>query len=237
MANPWIAGSGGSLGRMPQNAFGKLVAFPNPDPDPWPAVPVLLTTRLQLEVLLDERLVDLGAVAEVILGDPGATLGVLRLIGEEYGSSPGRPERIEDCIASLDAAAWFGTFQLDTFPSETFCGGASGEVRAAVSLVPAWRHARRIAQYTRRLAEGLEGVCPERAYLSGLLHELGELPARLGWQRSPAGEADFMEQLARDWSLPDWLTADLREQRRNTSRWAAVLAHAHRWAEGADKVA
>jgi len=78
-----------------------------PFADPLPNLPMMVTTRLRLELLLQHSLLDLRAVSEVILSDAGATLQILRLIGEEYPDEEGRPTRIEDCIVSLNVERWY----------------------------------------------------------------------------------------------------------------------------------
>src|ERR1700743_183042 len=75
--------------------------------DPFPNIPVTAMTRLQLDLLLAGRSIDLSAVGEVILSDAGATLQMLRLIGEEHRDQTNRPTSIEECIISLDANRWY----------------------------------------------------------------------------------------------------------------------------------
>jgi HD-like signal output (HDOD) protein len=196
--------------------------------DPLPDVPTMLSTRLQLELLLQEPVLDLRAVSNVILQDLGATLQILRLVGEEYGVSDERPIRIEDCIASLETAMWFGAVSAMTLVQNS---------RAA----SAWQHAKQIGRYAEQLAEMEEGVRPGEGQLVGLLHEIGKLPELLGWPKVTLLQEDrgaIGAILAEHWRLPGCVLAAARElQQESTpmaSRWTAILRAAHDCAQQED---
>ncbi len=207
--------------------------------DALPQMPVLPATRLQLELLLQERSVDLKEMAEIILADAGATLQVLRLIGEEYPGEEERPTRIEDCIVSLNRERWY----------QVVC--ASGTSHSA-SLLAEWQHCRRIAECARELARRMDGFRPEEAYLVGLLFRLGRFPRLLGWR--PAGDlvrsgvaAPHLGEdhavslmLAEYWHLPEYLLCALREQASparlgtdSLAGWSGILQGAQELAERA----
>lgn len=191
--------------------------------DPLPSVPSMIATRLQLELLLQESLIDLSAVSEVILSDPGATLQILRLIGEEYPNPEDRPTRIEDCIASLNMERCYNVVCASTIPQSS-------------NLLSEWQRFRRIAQCARELAKCIDGFSPEEAYMVGLLHEVGKFPYLLGW--NPEGESSIEQDalgvmLADCWHLPEYLLAAIREQRESTSssRWTSFIEMAQRVAD------
>ena len=207
--------------------------------DALPQMPILAATRLQLELLLQERSVDLKAIAEIILADAGATLQVLRLIGEEYPNDEERPTRIEDCIVSLPCERWY----------EVVC--AAGTSHSA-SLLAEWQHCRRIAECARELARSMDGFQPEQAYLVGLLFRLGRFPRLLGWRpsgdlaRVSLADAHLGEDhavslmLAEYWNLPAYLLSALREQapadqpnQDSVAGWAGILQVAQELAERA----
>ncbi len=193
-----------------------------------PPVPTLLATRLQLELLLCERSVDLRAAVGIILNDPGATLEIFRKAGEECGSAGGRmtsPMRLEDCLASLSSDAWM----------EAVCGDAVERVAFADAnlhrLARFWEHSRSLAYACWMVAERTESACPEQAYLVGLLHEAAMLPALLGWEPyQPAltakdSMAEIM-QLAARWHLPPYLQAAIAMPL-CPEPWAGILQVAH----------
>ena len=208
---------------------GRLLAFP----DLLPTVPTLLATRIQLELLLGEPLIDLRAVSAAVLRDPGATLLILRLVGTEYGldeahvSHGPRPIRMEECLASLDARVWF----------EAICRATIDPREASEDLCAAWAHASSIAQCAMELAERLEGYSPEEACLVGLLHELEDLPALLCWDRRLFPEWHSAEQMARAWGLPRRLIYCSENPADSDCCWAVLLKEAHRGLTCRDKVA
>ena len=136
-----------------------------------------------------------------MLSDVGATLQILRLIGEEYPCEEDRPTRIEDCIVSLDSASWYGAI----------CASSLEDNNEALEL---WQHFRRVALHARELATRVEGLPPEEAYLVGLLCELGRLPEVLGWDAHTSSYLSEHETagilLADYWRLPPYLLAAIR---------------------------
>ncbi len=187
-------------------------------PDPLPDIPIMPATRLQLELLLQEPVLDLRAVSEVILEDLGATLQIFRLVGEEYAVEDERPMRIEDCIASLNRDSWF----------EAVCAATAVQNSRVLS---AWQHAKRIGYCAEQLAADEESVRPGEAHLVGLLHEVGKLPELLGWQ---SGETAVQDQalgamLAEHWHLPHCVLAATQAQQQpaGLSVWPSLLEAAH----------
>jgi HD-like signal output (HDOD) protein len=192
--------------------------------DPLPNIPVTAMTRLQLDLLLAGHSIDLTAVSEVILADAGATLQMLRLIGEEYRDETDRPTSIEGCIISLDANRWY----------DAVCAAGISQNNDAV--LGEWQHVRRVARCAREIARGSYGFAPEQAYTVGLLHNLGSFPKLLGWENgasSPVEQNAFGVMLAEYWNLPGYLLNAIREQQQasgSESRWTAILRHAHQMA-------
>ena len=192
--------------------------------DQLPNIPVTAMTRLQLDLLLAGHSVDLTAVSEVILADAGATLQMLRLIGEEYRDDADRPTSIEECIISLDANLWY----------DAVCAAGISQNNDAV--LGEWLRLRRVARCACEIARDTYGFVPEQAYTVGLLHNLGSFPKLLGWENgasSPVEQNAFGVMLADYWNLPGYLVNAIREQQQafgSESRWATILGHAHQMA-------
>jgi HD-like signal output (HDOD) protein len=185
--------------------------------DPFPSIPTMIGTRLQLELLLQESTVDLSAISEVILSDPGATLQILRLVGEEYPTEEDRPTRIEDCLASLNMELWY----------EAICASS---ISPNPQVLAHWQHARRVAQCARELAKCVEGLAPEEAYLIGLLCEVGKLPKLLGWHTYAESntEQDALGIMLADyWHLPSYLHKAIQDQQVRTHHENGHLENAH----------
>ena len=182
-------------------------------------VPVMSATVLGLEILLHEPCIDLQMASELILSDVGATIQILRLVGTEYEFSTEHPCRMGDCIASLDADTWFDAISARTF--------ACDSEHAATGAL--WNHCRLVAQYAQLVAESLNGVSAEEAYLVGLLHEIGAIPNVLGWPDEGHGPGQLAALSAMEGSLPLFVISALRSvnDSRCCSIWKFILTAAH----------
>lgn len=185
-------------------------------------VPVMSATVLGLEILLNEPCIDLRMVSDLILSDVGATIHVLRLVGREYEAAAEHPSRMADCLASLDAGAWFEAISARTFPCDP-------EHAATTAL---WNHCRLVAQYAQLVAESIEGVSPEEAYLVGLLHEIGDIPNVLGRPNRALGAGEPTALRAMEGSLPLFVLAAIRsmDDCSYSSTWRFILSEAHKLA-------
>ena len=188
-----------------------------------PAVPVLPRTLLQLDLIVGEPCVDLGQMSQLVLGDLGATLQILRLAGREYGNTEDRPNRIEDCIMDLGLEACLkavsARMATDDSPHH--------------AIAKFWDHSREIAQQSRLLAEEMPRVNHEEAYLAGLLHAIGLLPKLLGWGESDAADSSLAGlRLATRWALPRSVTEFFREIHFSgyPIRWSGIVRKAHQCA-------
>jgi len=182
-------------------------------------VPVMSATVLGLEILLHEPCIDLRMASELVLSDVGATIQVLRLVGREYELATEHPCRMGDCIASLDSGAWFDAVSARTFPCD----------REHAATTALWNHCRLVAQYAQLVAESLDGISPEEAYLVGLLHEIGAIPKVLGWPNRGLGARESAALLTMEGSLPLFVLSAIRSMNDSccSSVWKFVLTAAH----------
>lgn len=200
--------------------------------EPWegefaqdlPDVPVLPETLLRLDLEVQEPCVDLREMSQVILSDLGATVQILRLSGLELNDAETRSTRIEDCICDLGVAACLEALSAGTIARDYRYDG----------VVETWAHSREIAHYSKLVAEDMEDVNPDEAYLVGLLHTIGLLPQALGWygsQSRPVDAALAGLQMARQWSLPQVAVEYFREVNLDsyTSPWPEIVHKAHRF--------
>lgn len=189
--------------RLSTPRFGGADSSVLPFVDPLPPVPATAVTMLQLELLLQESPVDLKQVSAVILSDAGATLQILRLVGEEFPDVHDRPSRIEDCIASINLDCWYNAIR------------SHGASPLNLRTVQEWQRCRRIGACARELARDFDGLLPDEAYIVGLLHRLGEFPHLLGWSDldGSTGEHHALGLMLADfWQLPGYLACALQEQ-------------------------
>lgn len=191
-----------------------------------PDIPVLPESLLLMELQVREPSVDLAKVSQIVLSDLGAVLQIMRLARCECASSDWLPQRIEDCIAGLDLQMCLEVMSRRT---------VARSKRSTVAGV--WAHAREIAALCGFLAEqAAASTSPQDAYLVGLFHELGNLPAVLDWDvaltrsrnQSLAGL-----NLAGEWPLPlcvfEYFSDHL--SLKSPSKWIELVEQAHRLAD------
>jgi hypothetical protein len=210
----WIPSSAWRrMGLPPQNRFAPKKS------DLLDDIPVMSATVLGLEILLHEPCIDLRMASELVLSDVGATIQILRLIGREYESAGEHPCRMGDCLASLDAGNWFDAISARTFTCD--------REHAAISSL--WNHSRLVAQYAQLVAESLEGISPEEAYLVGLLHEIGAIPKVLSWPNDGLDDRESASLLAVEGSLPLFVLSAIQSMNdsRSSSTWKIILTSAH----------
>ena len=171
-----------------------------------PPLPVLASTLVQLDLLLDQKNIDLHAITDVLLEDIGAVLQLLRVSASENR----RPAGIKDCVALL------GCKQLPELLAPSGVGGIGRGTNNVVSL---WQRARLTAEICRTLAQRSNEVDPSDAYLAGLLHEVGRIPATLSWKLKCIDLNDYpaVERcLVREWGIPGFVESTLQFYGRRT---------------------
>jgi len=92
-----------------------------------------------------------------------------------------------------------------------------------------WRHCRLVAQYAQLVAESLDTVSPEDAYLVGLLHGIGEIPAALGWPNCGRNGTDANALAAMEGTLPLFVLDAIHSMSDAASSpgWRFILTAAH----------
>jgi hypothetical protein len=155
----------------------------------------------------------------LILSDVGATIQILGLIGKEDNIPAERPGRMSECLACLDVSTWFDAISARTFPSDS----------EHSSMTAIWKHCRLVAQYAQLVAESLNSISSEDAYLVGLLHEIGTIATVLGWPDGKPGRNDQSALLAIEGALPLFVLAAMRSVNDpgTLSTWRFILTAAH----------
>lgn len=185
-----------------------------------PEIPVMPETLLMLDLLVQETCVDLRQLSDLVLGDLGATLQILRLAGREYGTTDCRPVRIADCVSDLG---------LRTCLTAVSAQAVSRHERQH-EIAKLWAHSRVVASCSKQVAQEMLDVDPDEAYLVGLLHTAGLLPGLLGWKESTGTDDSLIGlRLAKRWSLPHCVTEFFSEKQtpRYAGRWSGIVQKAH----------
>jgi hypothetical protein len=191
-----------------------------------PDVPVLSETLLLMELKSRDRAVDLREISQLVLGDLGAVLQIMRLAADEDISEDSRPTRIEDCISGLGMPACIEAMSRQTVKRRN----------RPAAIVETWTHAQLVAENCRYLAEeNIVTANPDEAFMVGLFHTLGSLPEVLGWDWT----APFCEEpelmglrMSEAWSLPHCVVEYFSEIQllSKPGRWREVVTRAHRQA-------
>ncbi|MGC9199479.1 MAG: HDOD domain-containing protein [Acidobacteriaceae bacterium] len=165
--------------------------------DGW-HLPVMPMTLLLAELALQQNPVDLELLSQIILGDLGATLQVLRCVDSEYPDAEEGPFRMAECIVVLGLQACMDALR----EGRRLWEFKEDRRRRMVEL---WNRSRTVAEQARSLADRGEQIDPEQAYLVGLCSEIGNLPEVLGWpggRHSNSNHASTGAELAKAWALP-----------------------------------
>ena len=182
--------------------------------------PVLASTYLCMDLLIQQNGLDLRAAAEIVGRDPGAVLRLFATIAEEIPDVASRPERLEDCIVALGI-------------EKLLCAlGRPASVREEQpGLFACAQHGWVIAHLCRVVASSL-GLKEEPAYLLGLLHGVGADPGeqpRSAAMGNGTKIAVTAMVIARRHHVPDALVEALEAVSRGEreSLWVAMLQAAH----------
>ncbi len=132
-----------------RNEIGSRLASPSIVAPP--PVPVLSTTILQLDLLLQESALDLAAISAVLLTDMGAVIQLLRASAADAPRPEDRTLRVGDCIASLGTDTWFNAVSALPYVRERNS-----------AMAAAAEHARTVAEVAQTIASEF-GLCPEES--------------------------------------------------------------------------
>ena len=219
-----------------QTGFGNSPASsPHPAPDALPALhlanlPVLSGTQFCFELMVHGGTLDLRSAVALFGRDPVAVLRLFALVAREYPDPADRPERLEDCVVSLD-----GDDLLEGLYSPPSLR------REQAKMILFARHAQAIAQGAANAAASL-GLNRERAFLVGLLHAVGTLPAELGRSSNAfdmAATIACLTSICEYFKIPPPLRLALEAVHRRDpgSIWMALIEAAHDLEEHALKTA
>lgn len=156
---------------------------------------------LTLELLLSTRRIDLHAITSTVKSDLGLTIQVLRYASRALPGYLENPGRLDACLVHLGV----DNLKRMLLRTAVLATEASGVKESAHAL---WRHARTTAMAAELIASQCPGEDAEKAYLEGLLHDIGQLPSSLGWARVPllTDPCEIGCVLASAWALPSFVS-------------------------------
>ena len=182
--------------------------------------PVLSSSQFCLELMTQGKALDLRQAAELLGRDPGAVLRVFAAVAQEFPNPADRPERLDECIMSLDSGDLIAALHTPVFSR-----------REQVALVPFARHAHLISRYSIVVAASL-GLNQEGAQMVGLLHALEVLPAALGRGPVPPDiqtACALSAAISKRYHLPADIARAIHAvgRRDPASIWVAMIEAAH----------
>ncbi len=135
---------------------GELVSFPH--------------VYQRVSVLLEDPDSDLEAIAVEIGRDPGLVTRLLRMANSPFYGLSREVDSVGRAISVL------GTRTLRDLILKTAASEALSRIpNDVISIDDFWQHSLYCALLARMLAEEGGGMAPETAFLSGLLHDIGQL--------------------------------------------------------------
>jgi HD-like signal output (HDOD) protein len=165
----------------------------------FPSPPALPDTLLRLELALSEWVTDLAEISNIVGGDIGLTIQLLRLAAREIPESAGTMITIGEMVIYL------GVEKLATLVARTEALPYHVSHSDLSLCERFWTHSRLTALIAEELAGQSTDVRPQDAHLAGLLCHLGNLPQLLGWQAASPSAADSRNRghrIAHAWGFP-----------------------------------
>ena len=132
-----------------------------------PTVPAAASKAIKL---LNEDDVDMGAVADVMLSDQVLAARVIRIVNSPLYKAMGQIHSIRQALMYLGPQRVFEIILTSCFLELTDTSN-----RSPLRVQDCWEHAFGVGLVARRLAEAIGYAQPEKAYVAGILHDVGEV--------------------------------------------------------------
>ena len=165
----------------------------------FPSPPALPDALLRLELALSGFVTDLQEISNIVRGDIGLAIQLLRLAAREIPEAAGTMVTIGEMVIHL------GVEKLTTLVARTEVLPRHLSPSDLSRCERFWMHSRLTALIAEELAGRSTEVRPQDAQLAGLLCHLGDLPQLLGWPAASASAADSRNRgyrMAHAWEFP-----------------------------------
>lgn len=166
---------------------------------------------LHLELLLSEGVVDLGTAANIIRGDLGLTIELLRLATREIDGWSDSGMSVSGLVV-LAGVERLRALVRNT-ASIASCARSDSHCLACERF---WRHASLTALVAEDLAGQTSDVPRDEAFLAGMFYHLGDLPLVLDWDVAGEETRDLrnvVSDMAKAWNLPTTLVDVIRQEK------------------------
>lgn len=149
------------------------------------------STRNRIWPLLQETTPDLSLLSNLVSHDPGLAAHILRLANRERGTV----YSIDEALVLLGSTALCQL--MWSLPTVSCCDEDRIEQIGA--------HSRLTAIVSERFAIAYDVRNPQRAYIAGLLHDIGELALLSGMSSQEHSHTNVGSALLQSWRLPEFL--------------------------------
>ena len=159
---------------------------------------------MALQAVLQDEGASVADCAARIRQDPALTARLLRLANSAFYGVPGRVAGIDDAVQLIGLRS-LRLLAMTAAVTLQFNAPAG----AAHWMDAFWRHTLAVAHMAQALAER-RGLPVERAYVAGLLHDIGRLVLRSAGPEAASWGADHAAvgaAVARHWHLPEAVAA------------------------------
>src|SRR5580698_1690046 len=131
-----------------------------------PAIPTVLQPLLKILALPAEQ-VDINDVVRLVSYDNTIAAQCLRAAGSPLFGLSGPPKSIAAAVVIL------GLRRVESILLTCCLGQAFPAKKSALDPLVFWKHSLGCAMVCRKFAEKLKGADAEKAYVAGLLHDIG----------------------------------------------------------------
>ena len=170
-------------------------------------LPALASSLIRLELATSAPVIELRQCADIIRGDIGLVLHLLR--SASHFESSDRIISIDELV--VDA----GVDGLRSLAS-----GTTSSTHPSCEVRRLWMHSRLSAAIAEELASRVMTVEKHEGYIAGLLFHFGEILQLLGWEQKNLPVADVRDAIsdtARMWGFPNILVDVIRGRRQSCS--------------------
>jgi putative nucleotidyltransferase with HDIG domain len=132
-----------------------------------PTVPAAAARAMRL---LDEDDTDMEQVADILLSDQVMTARIIRIINSPLYKTMHEIGSIKQALVFLGSQKIFEIILTSCFMELT-----DSKLHSALRVQSCWEHSFGVGLVAKRMAEAISYPNPERAYVAGILHDIGKV--------------------------------------------------------------
>lgn len=150
-------------------------------------------TLTQVVKVVQKENSSVAELAEVLIHDPALVTKILRVVNSPFYGMSREVTTISQAVMTLGMRA------VSALALSTSIYNISGKWDTSIDRIRFWRHSLEVAIASRDIAEAIRYECPEEAFITGLIHDIGLLvieksfPEKFDriWKQAQSGENIF----------------------------------------------